>query len=229
LDSIETSSLIKCIEACEEIPICRYVQFSDNTCNIYDKTAYFSLKAESENKQRLYERKPKVNKHSKWYKKLDKNISSSIKCWEECITDFDCVTVSYHPKSECYLFNTDILRVERNNKNNNRLSNELEYLVESSKSQKLERYEKTQISGFFLYLNTQSEKDCFDECMKRREICEAFSFGENRCHLAKRGEYQLRRFNNWVSVFIENENPLKSQQNSNYSFKKYSIIKHLYF
>jgi hypothetical protein len=159
LDSIETRSLIKCIEACEENTICNYAQLSDNVCNLYKKIEYIIV--ESENKQRLYERISK--KESK-----------------------------------------------------------------SSKSQKLQRYEKTQISGFFLSWNTQSEEACVNECRRRREICEAISFGENRCHLVKRGEYQLRRFNNWVSIFIESENPIKSQQNSNYSYKRYSIIKKLY-
>lgn len=159
MDSIETRSLIKCFEACEENSNCHNVQLSDNVCNLYEKIEY--LIVESENKQRLYERISK--KESK-----------------------------------------------------------------SSKSQKLQRYEKTQISGFFLSWKTQSEEACVNECRRRREICEAISFGENRCHLVKRGEYQLRRFNNWVSIFIESENPIKSQQNSNYSYKKYSIIKKNY-
>ena len=189
------------------------------------------LIVESENKQRLYERiskrEPKMNKISNWYKKLDKNISSWIECWEECLKELNCVSVNNdHSKMDCYLFYHDNLRVERINKSINYMTI---YKVESSKSQKLQRYEKTQISGFFLSWNTQSEEACVNECRRRREICEAISFGENRCHLVKRGEYQMRRFNNWVSIFIESENLIKSQQNSNYSYKKYSIIKKLYY
>ena len=99
----------------------------------------------------------------------------------------------------------------------------------SSKSQKLQRYEKTQISGFFLSWNTQSEEACVNECRRRREICEAISFGENRCHLVKRGEYQLRRFNNWVSIYLENEAPTKSEnKNSTHKAKMFEIFAYYY-
>lgn len=228
MDSVKTSSLINCIEACEENQICNYAQLSEEVCNLYEKIDY--LIVESGNKQRLYERiskrEPKIRKMSNWYKKLDKNISSSKECWEECLKELDCVYVNNdHSKFDCYLFYNDSFRVERINKSINYMSI---YKKESSKSQKLDRYEKTQISGFFLSWNTQSEEACVNECRRRREICKAISFGENRCHLVKRGEYQLRRFNNWVSIYIESENPIKSQENSNYSYKKYSIIKKKY-
>ena len=166
MNSIKTSSLIKCIEACEDNQNCHYAQFSDNTCSLFKKTANLFLKRHS-GKQKFY---------------LYERISQR------------------EPKEESPS-------------------------VESRKSLKLNRYEKTQISGFFLSLTTQSEEVCWNECMKRREICIAISFGENRCHLVKRGEYQLRRFNDWVSVYIESDDPFESQQNSDYSLKMYSIIK----
>ena len=57
LNSIRTSSLIECIQACEDNQICYYAQLSDKTCSLYKKTANLFLKAESGNKQRLYERR----------------------------------------------------------------------------------------------------------------------------------------------------------------------------
>ena len=106
---------MKCIKECEENPFCHYVQFSDNVCNLYDKMAFYSiLKVEwGNNKQRLYERsrfsKRELNDDytfSNRYEKLDANINSPIKCWEECLKEFDCVDIYYdRSKSHCYHFN----------------------------------------------------------------------------------------------------------------------------
>ena len=91
--------------------------------------------------------------------------------------------------------------------------------VISSKSQNPVRYEKFQISGFFLSLTAQSENDCLNECRERRS-CTKISYGENRCHLVKKGDYLMRPFNNWVSIYMEGEDPYESQKNSNHYTKK---------
>lgn len=107
IDSIETRSLIKCIEECEENPFCHYVEFSNNVCNLYDKRAFYSLKVESgNNTKRLYERSRFSKRELNGYKKLDANINRSIKCWEECLKEFDCVDIYYdRSKLQCYHFN----------------------------------------------------------------------------------------------------------------------------
>ena len=86
---------------------------------------------------------------------------------------------------------------------------------------KYTRYNKTQISGLYLSLDVESEETCLKECISRKNVCIAISFGENRCHLVKKGEYQLRRFNNWVSIYLENEAPIKSEnKNTTYTAKR---------
>ena len=90
---------------------------------------------------------------------------------------------------------------------------------------KYTRYNKTQISGLYLSLDVESEETCLKECISRKNVCIAISFGENRCHLVKKGTYQHRRFNNWISIYLENVAPIKLEnKNTNYSVKRLKIL-----
>ena len=68
------------------------------------------------------------------------------------------------------------------------------------------------------------------ECIRRKNVCIAISFGdENRCHLVKKGVYQQRRFNDWVSIYLENQAPIKAEyKNSTYTAKRFKNFTYLY-
>ena len=181
------------------------------------------------------------------------DVTDSNSCWEECLKQEKCHMVNYkYDNGQCYLFeelssesiqiieNQDYITVCYEKEDRFKLNNTTiiiqEHTTMTSKKEieetqvrkqidhsKYTRYNKTQISGLYLYLNMESEKSCLEECIRRKNVCIAISFGdENRCHLVKKGEYQHRRFNDWVSIYLENEAPIKSEnKNSTYAAKRF--------
>ena len=187
------------------------------------------------------------------------DVADSDSCWEECLKQEKCDMVNYkYDNGECYLFeelsysksiqiiddqdyitvcyekedrfklkNTTTIIQEQTTMNNNKEEIQVNDKIEHPK---YTRYNKTQISGLYLSLNMDSEESCLKECIRRKNVCIAISFGdENRCHLVKKGVYQNRRFNDWVSIYLENQAPIISEnKNSTYKAKRFKNFTYLY-
>ena len=166
-------------------------------------------------------------------------VADSDSCWEECLKQETCHMVNYkYDNGECYLYedissesiqtivDQKYITVCYEKEDRFKLKNTIKIIQEVKVRNQIDhskytRYNKTQISGLYLSLNMESEEACLEECIMRR-ICIAISFGENRCHLVKKGEYQHHRFNDWVSIYLENEAPIISENiNSTYTAKRF--------
>lgn len=147
------------------------------------------------------------------------NISDSVICWEECLKELKCHMVSYnHNNKDCILF--EEVKTESINFIDDTNSTTITYEnIDEKKFRYAPNlsdytlYNKTQISGFYLHLNSESKELCLRECLRRKDVCIAISFGENRCHLVKKGEYQLRLFNNWSTIYLEKRTPISTEMN----------------
>ena len=229
---INSSSKISCWNECLKSSRheCVGISYSDAKCNLYRHEEYLikkednwsSILLEDESKYMIYidmKQNTRLINHFE-----HSETESEFLCWKKCLKRVQCVAITYSNRN-CYFYKEGEYRVERKNG----------WISVAYENQKLERkytkrYNKTQVSGLFLAIsNSESEKSCWNECVNRSEICIAISFGENRCHLVKRGEYQHRRFNDWVSIYIESEAPirnLKSEKSSDYSPKMYNDLIH---
>lgn len=149
------------------------------------------------------------------------NAESEYECWTECVSSNECFAVSYETGGNCRLINKGAgYRVERKTSCVSISLEDYELDTEYSKI-----YDKSQISGFYIRINSTSVNSCWRECLKKRTECIAMSFdGENRCHLTKKGEYQVRRYNKWVSIYLENESPLKVSDNVNFTQCRFNIF-----
>jgi hypothetical protein len=153
----------------------------------------------------------------------------------QIIEDQDYITVCYE-KEDRFLEKVEIIITtneyttaiiqEQTTMNNNKEEIQVNDKIEHPK---YTRYNKTQISGLYLYLNMESEESCLEECITRKNVCIAISFGENRCHLVKKGVYQHRRFNDWVSIYLENQAPFISEnKNATYTAKRFKNLTYFY-
>ena len=148
----------------------------------------------------------------------------------QIIEDQDYITVCYEKEDRLKIkstkneYTTTIIQEQASMTNNKKEKVQVKNQIDHSK---FTRYNKTQISGLYLSLNTESEESCLEECIRRNNACIAISFGdENRCHLVKKGEYQHRRFNDWVSIYLENEAPIisENENNSTYTAKRFKNL-----
>lgn len=225
---------------CESNNRCQYSEYHDSSqeCNLYNKIAHFHLVPSNKSIQmKLYKRMIYFPKELQGIKILNNHfmtkegVAHSDSCWEECLKQEKCHMVNYKfDNGECYLF-------EEISFENIQSIEDQEYITVCYEKEdrfiehkyKYTRYNKTQISGLYLSFNLESEKKCLKECIRRKNVCIAISFGENRCHLVKKGEYQHRRFNNWVSIYLEKEAPNVSEnKNSTYTVKRFKNSTYFY-
>lgn len=157
-----------------------------------------------------------MNNH---FKRVE-NISDSVSCWEECIKELKCHMVSYQSSTKyCYLIENlnsgSIKFIDDRNSTTITYENvdEKQFKIVTINLSAYPTYNKTQLSGLLVHFNTESKEICLKECIKRKDDCFAISFGENRCHLVKKGEYQLRRFDNWSTIYLEKPTPISTKKN----------------
>lgn len=257
---VRTKSIVECLEACENLFQCHYVEFN-NGCNLHDKSGYFYLVDKSSPRsgrnyvyrKRIYSKKELLgvlitNRHLKQIP----HILDSDSCWEECLKEKECHIVSYnYLNSTCLLFKyktatswqynvtneeefvsicyeKDLFAINKQatdrTTNKPAAINKTNETVMSAYFNESIKYEKTQMSGFYLSMHVGSVHLCWNECLRRRNECVGVSFGDsNRCHLLKKGDYYtMRRFNDWMSVFTEEERPnrLFIESTSNYKLKR---------
>ena len=242
IKSVKT--LWSCLKMCESNNQCQYSEYHDSSqeCNLYNKIAHFHLVSSNESIEvNLYKRMIYTPKELQGVKIINnhfmtiEDVADSDSCWEECLKQEKCHMVNYKiDNRDCYLF-------EEISFENIQSIEDKEYMTvcyekedRFIKYHKYKRYNKTQISGLYLSLNMESEESCLEECIRRKNVCIAISFGDkNRCHLVKKGVYQHRRFNDWVSIYLENQAPIISEnKNSTYTakrFKKFYIFLFLCF
>ena len=231
------TTLWNCLEMCEKSNLCHYVEyhFDSQDCYLYDKKAYFHIIPSNKSTQTdLYKRQ--IYSHKEAHRILLKNnriielenVTDSETCWEECLKEGKCNMVSYKATSrDCILFEEvktgRVKFVDDSDYNSITYENiDQKEFIYSVNLSDFTIYNRTQISGFFLYLNLESRELCLNECVKRKGVCIAVSFGENRCHLVKKGEYQLRRFNNWTTIYLEKRTPIQTK--NNYKVKRSAIF-----
>ena len=228
-------SLWSCLEICESNNKCHYVEYYHSTqnCQLFDKKTHFNLVSTNESieidfyQRRIYSHKILYGIHitNERFRKVEK-IADSFSCWEECLKEEICEMVTYQYSTRfCYLIkglttgsikfidDTDYTSITYENVDQKQFRSVLnlaDYTL----------YNKTQISGFYLHLSVESKELCLKECFKRKDVCIAISFGENRCHLVKKGEYKLRRFNNWSTVYLDKKAPIQMKKKPTNRFSK---------
>lgn len=207
LEKTTTSSLFKCLDGCEENPLCHYANYRQGKCLIYDKTAFFELKTSnmSSTASRFYHRKMFAKKKLKGYRLTNwfqnfTNISSSKTCWKRCMKSMECVASSFHkPKSECFLFDQENLTLE-SGVNDQEFKTTCFANIIATKT-----YPKTRLrSNTHRFLNTISEFFCWNECLRDRK-CVGVSYRKPKCYLLRGEDYLVEHQDGWVSTVYETQ------------------------
>lgn len=137
-------------------------------------------------------------------------VDSDLACWNECITDnSDCLAVSYR-NGECLMYSaTSFLHETR--------LDGWTTLAHESLSLDSVYFNRTQLNGFYAVANMTTENECWSKCVADREKCVAVSFGPaGRCHLTRRGEYRMGRFNEWTTIYKKGHCPPRLLKNATY-------------
>ena len=214
-----------CWKECLKIEGCQAISYRANWCYLYRdnnfqvvrQSGWITIAFRNENLDKKYSISYEETQMIGSVMELC-DADSMFSCWSKCFTTNECIAISYGGENLCHLLSKGYdYRSERE-------SGWVSISLEEKESENVysKRYEKTQISGFFMYLNLDSEYLCWCECLKRDE-CIAVSFGEYRCHLVKKGEYQLRSYDNWVSIYLEDESPIEMQEDVNFNIFRFGF------
>lgn len=119
IDKLESYSF--CFKNCNELPSCYYVDLtSDDTCALYDKTAYFYMESFSNSHRQLFFKKRYAKKYLNAIKLLNhfrgplKNNLNENTCWHECLRVRECAAASFSYKdADCFLFRKDEFNATR--------------------------------------------------------------------------------------------------------------------
>lgn len=217
LKSLRGKTMLECLEECEKMESCHYVQQESTTeCTLYDKKAYFHIETQEEASKWLYERQIYSKKEYPGYKlsqhyKSVTGVENSDTCWEECLKERECEAISYnYVGSVCFLFAVGQYILENENDQNFTsitfgkvlFQKDMTITKSISSTKTLFFYENTQINGYFKGLYTSSLDFCWKECLQTNE-CVAISYSENKCFLFRKGAYEKFHFNNWISISKE--------------------------
>lgn len=204
---MNANNLSECLKKCQQDKNCEAFSYNDSNSNCYlftNGTFYtkslFNLETIVKEK-----RETKILDLGKQYRYKNKKVSnpflslgesSERSCWIKCCEVKECIAISYK-NGDCLL-----------NKKENDFFLEPGYawITISNEKQSIEPiyFNRSQIHGFYLTFNKSFEKSCWAECLEKIE-CIAISYGseEGRCHLTKKGEYKLGRYDNWVTIYKE--------------------------
>ena len=214
-------NLSNCWEKCQTDKNCKAASYDESDCYLFTKVIFrkmslFDLEMTIEEKrvttnldlikQKRYENK----KLSDPFLSLVESIERS--CLIKCSEIKSCIAISYK-NGECLLFKKGII--------NHLIPHDGWITILIDGLQFPVYFNRSQIHGFYLAYNVTSEKSCWSKCLERTE-CIAISYGnkEGRCHLTKKGEYQIGRYNNWTTIYKENASPPDLLRNSTYSLLK---------